>query len=304
MTTKLIPFNLGKLVLDHDMSQDFDLKAGDVVTIFAQQEIKLPIKEQTIYVELTGEFVHPGVYSVSPGETLRSVVANAGGLTDQAYLYGANFTRRSTRALEQEQLNLYVDRLEHQMQRSSLGLVSASSGSGQQTVSIAGQEVATLNRELIARIRQVRASGRVVLKLNPNSAGLSALPDMHLEDGDWLDVSFAPETIQVVGAVFNQHAFLYSDSAKVGEYLRLAGGPNRDADRKRMFVLRADGSVISHSTSGSGFGSDFEKLRLYPGDAIVVPEKNVHPSMLNQLMIWSQLMEQLSLNSMEVNSLK
>ncbi len=304
MTTKLIAFNLGKLVLEHDTSEDLELKAGDVVTIFAQQDIQLPIKEQTIYVELAGEFVHPGVYSVSPGETLRAVVARAGGLTDQAYLYGANFTRRSTQALEQGQLNEYADRLEHQMERSSLGLVSASSGSGQQSVSIAGQQVAALNHELIARIRQIRSSGRVVLKMNPQSTGLNALPDMHLEDGDRLVVPFVPETIQVVGAVFNRHAFLYGENAMVGEYLHLAGGPNREADRKHMFVLRADGSVISHDTQGSLFETSFEQLRLYPGDAVVVPEKDVHPSMMNQLMIWSQFMSQLSLNSMEINLLK
>jgi protein involved in polysaccharide export with SLBB domain len=301
MTTKLIPFNLGKLVLDHDMSQDLDLKAGDVVTIFAQQEIQLPIREQTIYVELIGEFVHPGIYSVSPGETLRSVVEHAGGLTDQAYLYGANFTRRSTRVLEQEQLNEYADRLEHQMERSSLGLVSASSGSGQQSVAVAGQQVKALNHELIARIRQIHASGRVVLRMTPHSTGADALPDMHLEDGDRLAVPFPPETVQVVGSVFNQHAFLYADHARVGEYLHLAGGPNREADRKRMFVLRADGSVSHH---GSILDSDFKKLNLYPGDAIVVPEKDVHPSMLNQLLIWSQFMSQLSLSSIEVDLLK
>jgi polysaccharide biosynthesis/export protein len=304
MATRLIPFNLGKLVLDRDMSEDIDLKPGDVVTIFAQQDIQLPIREQTIYVELAGEFVHPGIYSVSPGEMLRSVVKRAGGLTGQAYLYGSNFTRKSTQALEQEQLDEYADRLEHQMERNSLGLVSASSGSGQQSVSLAGQQVASANHELIARIRQARASGRVVLKMRPESAGLSAIPDIHLEDGDRLVVPFTPETVQVVGAVFNHRAFLYSDNAQAREYLELAGGPNRDADRKRIYILRADGSVIGHVTGDSAPGVDLRKLQLYPGDAIVVPEKDVHPSLTNQLMIWSQFMSQLSLGVLEANSIK
>jgi len=71
-----------------------------------------------------------------------------------------------------------------------------------------------------------------------------------------------------------------------------------------MYVLRANGTVIGHDMGHSGFDRDFSKLQLYPGDAIVVPEKNVHPSGLNQLMIWSQFLSQLSLNSLEVNSLK
>jgi protein involved in polysaccharide export with SLBB domain len=304
MTTRLIPFQLGKLVLEHDVSQDLDLQPGDVITIFAQQDIRLPIKEQTIYLELSGEFVHPGIYSVSAGETLRSVAARAGGLTERAYLYGSTFTRKSTRALEQQQLNEYVDRLEHQIQRNSLALVNASSGSGQQSGSVAGQQVESIDRELIARIRHVRATGRVVLRMNPGSTGLDAVPDMHVEDGDELAVPFAPETVQVVGAVFNPHAFLYGRHARVDEYLHLAGGPNRAADRRHMFVLRADGSVVGRDMGNTLFEADLSKLRLYPGDAIVVPEKDVRPSGLNQLMLWTQFLSQLSLNAVEFSVLK
>jgi polysaccharide export outer membrane protein len=302
MTTRLIPFNLGKLVLDHDMSQDLELRSGDVITIYAQQDIQLPIDEQTVYVELAGEFVHPGVYSVAAGDTLRSVVARAGGFTGRAYLYGATFTRLSTRAIEQQQLDEYADRLEHEVQRDGLALANASAGPGQSSAGSADQ-VAVMNHQMIARIRMSRPSGRVVLKVSPESAGLDALPAMHLEDGDRFVVPFTPETIQVVGAVFNQQAFLFHDEAGVGQYLHMAGGPSRDADRRRMFVMRADGSVIGRSMGASIFnGSDFEKLRLYPGDAIIVPEKEVRPSPLNQLMIWSQFMSQMSLSALAVES--
>ena len=304
MTTRLIPLNLGKLVLEHDAAQDLGLQPGDVVTIFAQQDIQIPIGEQTIYVELSGEFVHPGIYSISPGETLRSVVARAGGLTDRAYLYAASFTRKSTQTLEQEQLNEYADRFAHQVERNRLELASAASGSGQQSVSNAGQQADSVSRELIARVRELHASGRVVLNIVPHSAGLNALPDMHLEDGDHFMVPFVPETIQVIGAVFNPHAFLSTDNARVGEYLHLAGGANREADPRHMYVLRANGAVIGHDTGIPGPERDIKKLHLYSGDAIVVPEKNVHPSGLNQLMIWSQVLSQLSLNSMEVSLLK
>jgi protein involved in polysaccharide export with SLBB domain len=157
---------------------------------------------------------------------------------------------------------------------------------------------------MIARIRQVRASGRVVLNINPQSTDLKGLPDMRLEDGDRLVVPFIPETIQVIGAVFNPHAFLYNHGARVGEYLHLSGGPNRIADRKRMFVLRADGSVVGHDMGNSMFQDDFKKLRLFPGDAIVVPEKDVRPSNLNQIMMWSQLASQASLSALEVGTLK
>jgi protein involved in polysaccharide export with SLBB domain len=127
---------------------------------------------------------------------------------------------------------------------------------------------------------------------------------MHIEDGDKLVIPFVPETIQVVGAVFNPHAFLSKSNARVGEYLHLAGGPNRDADSRRMFVLRADGSVVAHDTGYSAFESNFKSLRLYPGDAIVVPEKEIRPSNWNQLMIWSQLLSQLSISALAVSAFK
>jgi protein involved in polysaccharide export with SLBB domain len=111
---------------------------------------------------------------------------------------------------------------------------------------------------------------------------------MHLEDGDRLVVPFTPETVQVIGAVFNPHSFLYHDGATVGEYLRLAGGPTRDADKKRIFVLRADGSVISHDSVSGAFSEGFAKLRLHPGDSIVMPEKDVHPSANSYALAWAQ----------------
>ena len=298
MTTSLIPFGLGKLVLDHDMSQNLELQPEDVVTIFTQEDIKFPVKEQTKYVRLEGEFVHPGIYSVSPDETLRSVIARAGGLTDQAYLYASSFTRKSTQALERERLNEYTDRMEHQLERNTLGLVGMSSGAGQQSVDI--------NRQLITRMRQIEPTGRVVLELHPSSVGENALPDMHLEDGDRLVVPFRTETIQVAGAVASPHAFLYRKGTTVGEILHLAGGPTREADRGRIFVLRADGSIRGRNSGQSIFASDsaFDKLRLYPGDTVVVPEKAVHPSLMSQFMMMSQFLSQSSVSAMAANQLK
>jgi protein involved in polysaccharide export with SLBB domain len=303
MSTTLIPFNLGKLVLRHDMSENFELKAGDVITIYAQQDVQPPIQEQTIYVELAGEFVHPGIYSVSIGEKLRSLVARAGGLTSRAYLYGSRFTRISTQVAEQEKLNEYADGIEHQIEHGGMGASNANNNAGPSGVS-EQERMGSLNREMITRLRQVRASGRVVLKIEPRAVGLSMLPDMYLEDGDKLIVPFIPETIQVVGAVFNPHAFLYSNHVCVNEYLRLAGGPNREADRRHMYVSRADGSVVGQDMNKSVFESGIKDLPLYPGDALVVPEKEVHPSALNQLMLWSQLMSQASLNALEIGTLK
>ena len=108
LKTELVPFDLGKLVLQHDASQDLELQPGDVVSIFSAADIRVPVAEQTKLVRLDGEFVHAGVYSAQPGETLRHLVERAGGLTPNAYLYGSEFTRVSTRAVQQARIDEYV----------------------------------------------------------------------------------------------------------------------------------------------------------------------------------------------------
>jgi protein involved in polysaccharide export with SLBB domain len=297
MTTSLLPFNLGKLVLDHDASQDLELQPSDVITVFSQDDIHPPIDEQTKYVQLEGEFVHAGVYSVAPGETLRSLVTRAGGLTAKAYLYGAEFTRKSTLALEQNSYNEYIEKLQHQMTRGSASSASASLDE------VPAARITSANQELIARMRQLQPSGRIVLNLHPRSAGENELPEMPLEDGDTLYVPAIPATVQVIGAVLNQNAFLYR-GGRASNYLHMAGGPNRDADRGQIFILRADGSVIGRRAGQSIFSSGFDNERMHPGDSVIVPEKRIKPGALSSFMAWSQLFSQTALSAASVNSFK
>ncbi|MGA2277470.1 MAG: SLBB domain-containing protein [Terracidiphilus sp.] len=302
MATSLIPFDLGKLMLDHDPSQNMELQPGDIVTIFSQDDIHQPTEQQTKYVRLEGEFVHAGIYSVLPNESLRELVARAGGLTGKAYLYGSEFTRKSTQVIEQQRLNEYADHLEHQMARSSMAMSSAASSSPESGQS--GQ-AASVNHDLIARLRQLRPTGRIVLSLHPRSSGDNELPDMPLEDGDVMLVPPTPATVQVIGAVLNQNAFLYRNDGHVSDYLHLAGGPSRDADRKHSYVLRADGSVTSRDTGQSIFSaSGFDRTRVYPGDTIFVPEKSVGQGALHELLGWTQIFSQLALGAAAIDVLK
>jgi hypothetical protein len=185
------------------------------------------------------------------------------------------------------------------MERDSINQTSAVTGPEQQ------MQAASINRDLIAQLRKVRSTGRVVLELGPHSSGENALPDLALEDGDRLVVPSMTATIQVIGAVFNQNAFLFRGNGKVADYLHWAGGPTREADRGRAFILRANGTVTPRETGQSIFAaSSFDKLRLYPGDSIIVPEKNVRPSTLSQILGWSQFVSGYSMDALLVNSLK
>ncbi|HVT97594.1 MAG TPA: SLBB domain-containing protein [Acidobacteriaceae bacterium] len=301
LKTSLIPFDLGRLVLQHDTSQDLALEPGDVVSIFSQNDIRVPIAQQTKFVHMEGEFVHSGVYTVQPGETLRDLVRRAGGFTASAYLYGSEFTRESTRAIQQRRMDEYVQELEMQMQRGNLAVAAAGAGTPQELAS--GQAARSSEQELLGRLRQMRATGRIVLEFRAGSSGIDALPDIALEDGDRFVVPPVPASVNVVGAVYDQNSFLYETGRSAGTYLRLAGGSNRDADRKHMFVIRADGSVISRAAENGIWGNQFDNLRMNPGDTIVVPNKTFKPSILRGILDWSQLFSQFALGAAAINVL-
>jgi len=295
LKTQLLPFDLGKLVLQHDPSQDLALEPGDVVSIFSQADIRVPVAEQTKLVRLEGEFVHAGVYSAEPGETLRHIVERAGGLTPNAYLYGSEFTRRSTRAVQQARIDEYVQSLALNIQRGAVQLAGSSSASAQILASSSAAQ--TSEQNLLDALRQIRATGRIVLAFHPNSEGLDSIPNVTLEDGDRFIVPHTPTAINVVGAVYNQNSFLFGGRSRTGTYLRLAGGANRDADRRHEFIIRADGEVVTRQMSKGAWGNDFNDQPIYPGDTIVVPEKTFKPSALYGVMNWSQMFSQLALGA-------
>ena len=301
LKTVLIPFDLGRLVLEHDESQDLPLEPGDVVTVFSQADVQVPIAQQTKFVRLDGEFMHAGTYTVLPGETLRELVRRAGGFTPNAYLYGSEFTRRSARVLQQRRLDEYVQSLEIEMQRGNLALASAAASTPQDLANAAAAQSSEQN--MISRLRQMRATGRIVLEFRSGSNGIDALPDIQLEDGDHFVVPPVPASINVVGAVYDQNSFLFASGRRAGDYLHLAGGPNRDADKNHTFIIRADGSVVSREAESGIWGNEFANLRMNPGDTIVVPEKVFKPSGMRAFLDWSQIFSQFALGAATINLL-
>jgi len=113
-----------------------------------------------------------------------------------------------------------------------------------------------------------------------------------------------PSNVNVVGAVYDQNSFLYNQGRHVSAYLHLAGGPNRNADQKHAFVIRADGEVLSRDATDSVWKHSFLDVPLYPGDTVVVPEKVFKPSNLRGLLEWSQLFSQLALGAAAIGVLK
>jgi protein involved in polysaccharide export with SLBB domain len=297
LKTTLIPFDLGKVVLLHDASQDLELRSGDIVSIFSEADIRVPLAQQTKLVTLDGEFLHSGVYTAQPGETLRQLVIRAGGITDKAYLYGSEFSRESTRASQQARLDEYVRNLEMSIHRSNLANAASTSSPQDAATSTAAQAT---EREMVYSLRQIKATGRIVLQFKPEDQALAVIPNIELENGDRFVIPSVPATINVVGAVYNQNSFLYFNGRFLGKYLSQAGGPNRDADSRHEFVIRANGDVVSRDKKGV-WDNNFARLRMDPGDSIVVPSKTYKPSALKGLLELTSLFSQLALGIAAIN---
>lgn len=295
LKSSLVPFNLGRLVQDHDATQDLVLQPGDIVTILSQKDVPVSQDAQTKFIRLEGEFVSPGVYSTQPGETLTELVRRAGGFSPKAYLYGSSFLRESARVFQQQRLDEYISHLSTDMERAlAVRAVSSSTGVLDPT-SLAEQ------RNLIAQLRQMRATGRVVLAFLPDSVGAEAVPSIALENGDVFRVPSVPGTVSVIGAVYGQNVFLYNSKSHMDNYLALAGRPNRIADRKSAFIIRADGSVYSREQANTIFSNKFDSARINPGDSIVIPEKLIRPTALRQLIDFSQVLSGFGLAAAAIN---
>lgn len=290
-TTELVAFNLGAAVIKGDPQHNLLLQPGDIVTVFSSTDVRIPQSSQRRYVRLEGEFVGAGVYSAQPGETLRQLVARMGGFTSSAYLFGAEFTRESTRMLQQKQLDESLNRMEQEAERTAS---NASRNALSTEDAVNSKARAESQRQLIAKLRSIKATGRIVLDLpSDQSASIKDLPDLPLEDGDRFFVPPTPSVVSVLGSVFNPNTFIYRDTKRANDYLAQAGGPSRSADEDSLYLLRADGSVVSKRQKGwfGGVGGE----RVMPGDAIIVPEDFERVTMSKELKDWSQVFYQFAL---------
>jgi len=300
LKTELVAFNPGKLVLDGDETQNLELRPGDVVTIFSQADIRVAVSQQNPKVRLEGEFQIAGVYDVHPGETLGALIQRAGGLTPQAYLYGAEFTRESTRVDQQRRLDQFTDELERNLEQTASKNVGRAT-TQEDTLSAA---ISVENsRRIVGRMRNLKATGRIVLHLEPGSNDLGKLMDLPLEAGDKFMVPARPATVNVFGAVYNQNSFLYEPAQRLEDYIRRSGGPTRTADKGHMFVIRADGSVLPKQGT-SPFRKAIEFAPLHPGDSIVMPEQVFKPGFMRGLRDWTEIVGQLALGGAAINVLK
>ena len=244
----------------------------------------------------------PGFYQLQPGETLRQLLDRAGGLTEHAYPYATELTRASTRAQQQADLERAIRRLETDIAGQAVTTLQNAS-SNDSAGSVQAQMAA--QRQLLARMKSLKASGRIALEMNPDRP---EYPDLPLEDGDTVTIPSRPGFVSVFGAVLAENAFIHRQSATVSDYLERAG-MLREADEDAALIIRADGSVEGNAAYRRWFGSGgFMGKTLQPGDAIFVPEKFDRRSAYTQFIQgakdWTAILYQFGLGAAALKTIR
>jgi protein involved in polysaccharide export with SLBB domain len=296
-TAELARFGIDEEGTGKTKVQNLDLKAvmeGDVsVSLKSRDRLlikSIPEFAQAKTIELKGEVRYPGQYTVRNGETLREVVQRAGGLTDNAFPEGAIFTREKLRQLEAQRLREAEERLQGDL----VGVQLEGDDFGGQTAERTQQV-----QDLLEEVQDSRPIGRMVINLAA-IVGSDDYQPIRLQDGDTLTVPTIPQAVSVFGEVQFPTSHLHSEGLTVDDYLERSGGPTRQADEERVYVVKADGSVMLPEKS-RWFGGRSQQLAA--GDTIIVP---IDVDRLNQLELWSnvsQIVYQMALGAAAVGNL-
>lgn len=307
LSVSLIPFNLGNVFNFPNGVDNVQLQPGDTVTVFSQKDVAVPMDRRRIFVRIEGEVSVPGVYQMSAGETVQSLLAKAGGPTNNAYLFGAGFYREEVRRQQELNLEKAANRLESQARAEQTRAVSnVGTTADAQLLELRRQAEFAAANQAIARVRQLKPTGRIAFGLDPHEKRFASLPQLKLENGDRLVVPAEPAFVNVFGSVNVESSPLWRPNSRVTDYIKKAGLTS-DADEENIFILRVDGSVISRD-SGSWFSGGFGGTEIMPGDSIVVPEKFDKETRWSKFMAgtreWAQIFANFGLGAAAIKTLR
>jgi polysaccharide export outer membrane protein len=255
-------------------------------------------------VTIQGEVKFPGTYTIKKNERLSSLIERAGGYSDRAYIRGAVFIRNSVRELQQKGLDEMVERLEREL---------FAAGSAEVSTSLSTEEIESKKVELeqkrkfIESLKQLKATGRMSIKLAHLRLLKNSEYDIELEEGDSLFIPMRNSVVNVAGAVMSRGSFIYSEKLDYKDYIRMAGGYTRNADEDNVYALKADGTALKLSGGflnwnttksrweAAGFGEDIKQIE--PGDSIIVPAKLERIAWLREIKDITQILYQIAVTA-------
>ncbi|MCQ4161388.1 SLBB domain-containing protein [Roseomonas sp. GC11] len=250
-----------------------DLRSGNfaAVRLSPRDAIRLPRgfgDRDSGPVTLVGEFLRPGIYDIRRGERLSELITRAGGLSPQAYPYGAVFTRESVRQRQQDGLDRSARELEQSLLQVAAGQAVSGGGRGGNTAGGDLGGAITAGRELASALRSARAAGRMVVEANPVILAARPELDVLLEPGDLIAIPKRPNEVTVVGAVLNPGSLQFTSGWRAADYVRASGGTQRFADGSRAFVVLPNGQSTPAGLGAWQAGGP----PVPPGSLVVVPQ--------------------------------
>lgn len=293
-----IQLDLGK-ALAGDAIHNIPLQSDDVLIVRGVTNWQEATEK---FITLKGEVRFPGVYSIATSEKLSSVIERAGGFTEKAYLRGAKFTRRSVREMQQKRMDEIILRSEKDILQKQAALVSVSTSKEELDATKAALDSLLKSLE---RMKTLKAEGRVVMRLSGLEDLKTSSYDLELDGGDQLEIPPRSSVVNVLGQVYNPTSFIYLPGTDINTYLQKAGGALNDAEMSEMYVIRADGTVVSRqqfsfglhwSDDGISFGS-FHSSPLVAGDTLVVPQKIEKTAWIREIKDITQILANVALSA-------
>jgi protein involved in polysaccharide export with SLBB domain len=286
----LATVRIGAAVAGTDPSADVPLKPGDILTIH-QITGWNEIGES---VTIEGQVRFPGTYGFQEGERLSSVLRRAGGFRETAYPAGAVLVREQVRELEQKSREELIRQIETSSAAARLSPNLGSSDSGAALKLIQAQQ-----DQVVSELKSKPPSGRQVVHITANIDSWANTPvDIEVRRGDVLTIPKRPSFVLVTGQVYNVTALTFTPGETAGWYLQHAGGTSDTANRKEIFVIRANGSIIGRHSGGPAPLS----TKLDPGDVVVVPQKVIGASVFwKNLLTAAQLASSIAITAAVAN---
>ncbi len=295
--------DLSKALAGHPQ-HDLPMKSEDHLVVRS-----IPDYGERLRVTIRGEVRFPGTYAIRKGETLSSVLERAGGYTEKAYLRGAIFSREALKQVQREQINRLIAEEEQQITRVAQDIAA---GALSPEEARSAQSLLENRRQLLDRLRQTPVTGRLVVRMKELDELRGTPRDIALMSEDEILIPRNPQTVNVHGQVFNSASLSWVPGKTVGYYLNQVGGTRKTANTKEIFIVRADGTVVSRQQSGFGVSWDTESRRwnmggfnnvpIYPGDSILVPEQFRRVAWLRGIRDISTIIYQMALGAAAVAS--
>ena len=279
----------GPQQFDRQSAANTPVAGGDILQLLSRGTLAQPVDRQSVLVRIEGEVNRPGNYYVQPNTPMAQVLQQAGGLSTRAFPFGTKLTRLSVRAQQRESYQEAVKQLELSLAASPLTADTSQSPADRAT-QLAGA------KEVLERLKQTEPDGRIVMNIASTATTLPG--GITLENNDQIFVPARSNIVGVFGAVYRPASFLLSDGApmRIGDYIYRAGGPLRAADKKGIFIVRANGEVLPASRGAL-------KAWALPGDVVFIPVRSQSGGFWSKFKEVSTTLFQLGLSAATVGTL-